>query len=525
MKQSHIVIHLPSLFLVRDFLYTPVWDEMARRGDARFTLLCNDPSSPKVINERHVPHISGARLWGPCAAFGRAVGKRGAIWRVAGKWVRFYQRIDMAYLDPSLVYRFAAVNDLSVYHVRKRRSHAEQERHRVFPEYRQGERVRFPFPRSSAMLKALYRLRHGRINPGAWSYRSLVSDLKPDLFVFSRLHYEWTPCLARALKQAGVPMVGNVGSWDHLTTKCPTPAGMSRYIVASRRMAVELTELHGIERRKVTQVGKVQMDIYKGSDAVIPRERFMESLGFSPDSKLVTFGTNATGLKEHEVSIARHLAEAFRAGRYGKASLLIRAHPQDKDWERDFNSLNCPPTVRCIKAAGFVSMAGRSAEDASADLVQLANLMRHSDVVIQSRGSLALDAIAFDTPVISLAFDGDLDRLPQDSFLHEYEYDHYAPIVKAEGTWMVGSYDALDRAIKNYLSDPGKHSEGRTRIRAEQIEPFDGSAGRRLVDSLVDWAKLPKQELLADADWDYAGLGDTHWARKQTCDVSSFITR
>ncbi len=523
MKRPHIVIHLPYIFSVRDFLFTDVWQEMACQQNARFTLLCNDVHSSELINERHVPHIAGMRLWGPRSAYGKSLGRGGAIWELLARWVNLYYACDVEYFDPSLAYRFAAVNRLSGYQVRKQRSLAEQERFRVFSEYRQGERAGFPMAKSRAVFKLLYWVRHGRLNVGNWCYRSLVRNLCPDLFVFGRLHYAWTPYLVRALKQSGVPMVGIVASWDHLTTKCPTPAGMSRYIVASRRMAEELSQLHGIEAVKIAQIGKVQMDIYRRPSTILPKQAFLQTLGVPADCRLVTFGTNATGLKEHEVSIARHLADAFRANRYGKVVLLIRAHPQDRNWGRDFAALECPPFVRCIKAAGFAGMSDRSSCDALADQVQLANLMHHSDVVIQSRGSLALDAIAFDTPVISIAFDGDLDREPRDSFGQEYEYEHYKPIVRAEGTWVVGSYRALDEAIHGYLADPGKFGSGRARIRSEQIEPFDGKAGRRLVDFIMKCAANPKQNMLASADCKYSGLGDTTWASRQVMDVSRFI--
>jgi CDP-glycerol glycerophosphotransferase (TagB/SpsB family) len=151
--------------------------------------------------------------------------------------------------------------------------------------------------------------------------------------------------------------------------------------------------------------------------------------------------------------------------------------------------------------------------------------MQHSDVVIQSRGSLALDAIAFDTPVMSLAFDGDLVRPPNDSFLLEYAFEHYKPLVEAEGTWMVGSYEVLDRAIQEYLSDPTVHSEGRRRIRDEHIVPLDGQASQRLVDYLVESARKAKEGTLPEGDWDYTGLGDVNWSSRQMCDVRDYVQK
>ncbi len=487
MRPLHIVIHLPYLFSVRDFLYTSVWDEMVACEDVRFTLLCNDARSPEVVNSRNIPHISAMRMWGPRSAFSRAHAKPKWRWLAIALWVRFYLWLDDVYLDHTLTYRFAAINGLASHLVRKQRSAAEQRRQQMFHEYRRGETAGRPFSRSQVMYRWLYKLRHGCFNIGSLCYEPLLRRLEPDLFVFGRLHYIWTPYIARALKKVGVPMVGIVSSWDHLTTKCPTPRGMSRYFVASARMVDELADLHGIARAKIARIGKVQMDVYTQPRAIKPREQFLASLAVPEDYKLVTFGTNASGLKEHEVSIARHLAGEFAAGRYGKSCLLLRAHPQDEAWQRDFAALSSFPAVISIKASSFVDGASADA-GGTGDQEFLANLMRHSDVVIQSRGSLALDAIAFDTPVISVAFDGDLNRAPEDSFLREYEYEHYKPIVRAEGTWMVGSYDALTHAIETYLAHPEEHAGGRERIRREQLETLDGQSGRRMVEQLIDAA-------------------------------------
>jgi len=267
----------------------------------------------------------------------------------------------------------------------------------------------------------------------------------------------------------------------------------------------------------------VQMDMYTDPSVFSSRCDFLKELGVPADHRLVTFGTNTIGLKEHEVSIAQELSKDFANGRYGKATLLLRTHPQDVNWERDFLYLARPPWVVCLSACSFGSRATNSISHGGDDLILLANLMKHSDVVIQSRGSLALDAIAFDTPVISLAFDGDLVRAPNDSFLLEYGFEHYKPLVAAQGTWMVGSYRALDQAIREYLRDPAIHSEGRRVIRDEHIEPLDGEASRRLVDYLVESATKARAGTLPEGDWDYTGLGDVTWSSRQTCDIRDYV--
>lgn len=518
-----IAISLPYLFSVRDFLFTPVWEEMAKRNEAHFFLLCRSVEVNKLVSQRTCSNITFLEF-PPLSNNGqKSRAKKILRWSLKGQiWPRLLRRFDVSYINKTLMYRFAALNDLSHYRIRRGKSRQERRRQQVFYDYGGGEAVGFPFPKSRVIFRLLYKLR-GFLNFAVKDEIVLLQNLKPDLFVFGRLHLHSTAYWARHLRRLVIPMIGIVSSWDHPTTKGATPRGMSGYIVASRRMVEEMSALHGVQRAKIYQVGKVQMDVYMNRSTCSRREDFLKGLGIPSGHRLVIFGTNTTGLKEHEVSIAQKLAKDFINGRYGKATLLLRTHPQDVNWERDFLSLARPPSVICMDASSFGSRATDSILHGRDDLVFLANLMKHSDVAIQSRGSLALDAIAFDTPVISLAFDGDLERTAKDSFLMEYGFEHYKPLVAAEGTWMVGSYEALDQAIREYLRDPAIHREGRRLIRDEHIEPLDGKASQRLVDYLVESAKKAREGTLPEGDWGHTGLGDVTWASRQTCDVRDYV--
>jgi len=519
-----IAITLPYLFSVRDFLFTPVWEEMAKRSDVDFLFLHNDAETVRLISERGCPNISvpARPATNPPKSFLKRILRRDLAARL---WMPRFRWLDKKYLYDSLSYRFAVLNSLSHYRIRRGKSPEERKRQQVFFIYRKGDSVGRPFPGSRALFRFLYELRHGFLNVASRDDIAFLQNLKPDLFVFGRLQFPVTAHWGRVLRHLGIPMIGIVSSWDHPTIQGPLSRGMSGYVVASRRMADEICDLHGIDRARICQVGKVQMDRYLNPAIFGSREDFFKEIGVPSEHHLVTFGTNTTGLKEHEVSIARKLSEDFINGVYGKATLLLRTHPQDVNWERDFLSLAKPPWVLCFSASSFGNRKTDSLSGGQDDQVILANLMKHSDIVIQSRGSMALDAIAFDTPVISLAFDGDLVRTPKDSFLLEYEYEHYKPLVTARGTWMVGSYEELDRAIRGYLDDPTIHAEGRKIIREEHIEPLDGKASRRLVDYLVKSARKAREGILPNGDWGHTGLGDVTWASRQICNVQDYVQK
>jgi hypothetical protein len=527
MQSLKIAILLGYHFSVRDFLFTPVWQEMAKRTNIVFYLLGGDPNLKSVVEGReckNIKFIDNNSIHDEIGLSPVALPFRLKS-ALVKRWRKYFACLDDEYMFDSLMYRFVVVNRLSHYNIRRKKSREEQKRLQIFTNYKKGERAGALFPESRFLYKLLYELRHSSLLIPTDEDIEQIRALNLDLFVFSRVHLKNTAYWAQVMRRLGIPMVGIVASWDHPTVQGPTPRGMSAYVVASRRMAQEMSELHGIKSERIFQIGKVQMDVFKDPSRLKPKDVFFRELGIPVENCLITFGTNTTGLKEHEISIAKKLAADFVSGKYGKATLLIRTHPQDVNWKRDFQSSEHKPTVICLDGASFGARGWNDLYQEVEDITFLANLMNHSSVVIQSRGSLALDAISFDTPVISLAFDGDLDRIDADSFVWEYCYEHYKPLVAAEGMWMVGSYGALERAIKGYIADPSMHADGRERIRLQHLEPLDGCASARLINLLIECAEKARKRTLPLGDWAYPGFGDLGWAGRQWIDIDKYIDK
>jgi hypothetical protein len=508
--QKTALISLPYHFSVRNFLYTPVLENMARHPHVRFVLVsagAQDGQFVRSCGHRNIVHELMAPAWDR-PEYQQCRRDHGIGARLSRVLYRYWTRFDEKYLFDSLTYRFNHLMGLACLRFRQAMS-AEQQRLEVAFSNFAPSRIGRPFLDSPSMFSFLFALRYSRMVPSRdpwveflyWAYR-------PDVLVLSRLQFKtgvW-PFLASAKKRR-VPVIGVIQSWDQPTTKGPFPPGVNTYVVGSRAMSRALEQYHGVPCDRIRTVGHVYTDNYLLREFRSEREDFLSRMGLPMDGTLVTFCTNTLTLKAHEVSIARYMAQKVSGGAYGaRCTLFIRPHPQDTKWETDFASMHAPPHIVVSRGSGFGYYPDDSKKNAMEDTRFLTNLMRHSAVVINTGSSVALDAIAFDTPVICLGFDGDRTPAEPDRVIVRYEWEHLRSLLVSGGIWLVRSYAELDQAVAAYLANPRLHAEGRKQTRQDHLEPLDGRASERMVDLIVDYAhgRIPDDQALGH--WEHRGL-------------------
>jgi hypothetical protein len=153
-------------------------------------------------------------------------------------------------------------------------------------------------------------------------------------------------------------------------------------------------------------------------------------------------------------------------------TLMIRPHPKDNKWESRFRD-----------ALDFDHVVIEPSEWGR--LEHLSDLMRHADVVVASQGSITMDAVAQDTCVINVCFDGDLDVPENESVRQWYLMDHYRSVMETGGVWLVNDFEELDEALIAYLERPEIKAAERERLREIQLEPMDGSASKRIASAIT----------------------------------------
>ncbi len=472
-RSKRIVIVLPTMFAVRYILETQVLTQLAAQPELEVTILTPFAEDEERIaalkrdrfkwNNIHRPRFEGSPV---PKSFSEKFKK---FLYVAGLWW-FRRRMGFG----MLAYRFNHIHQFAA-HCRK----IHMNRARRIREARAGNYLDwwlgFPFPLSRKIYDKLYHLYYS-----PWDYDTKIEGLfdtfKPDLLVFSYLQDPSARNYLRAAQSRNIPITAIIGSWDRLTTKGPLAPGVDQYVVQSQVMRDELIRHHNIAEQQIYVAGWPQMDEYKDESILLPREQFLNSIGVPLDHKLIVFGANSPRLGVHEISIVEHLARRIKEKSFPpKCTLLVRPHPKDKTWQERFGVFQTPPEIIVQPAE-----TGR--------LEYLANLLHHTDVMIASQGSITLDAIAQDTCVVNIAFDGNVKVDYHESIERWYEIDHFLPVVNSGATSIVKSFEEMDAAISHYLDDPSLHAAERERLRQEELEPFDGKASLRLATLIADAA-------------------------------------
>lgn len=489
-KEPTVLIFLLDIFSARNFLFTPLWEHLKAARDANYVMVSSSPTHGKFVEKENLTHICWEMMGYPpefiikevysilnklsLSALRQTVqaGLDGVITRILRE------------LHVRILFRFNHIKGFRTHQLKLNLSREER-----YKQYGELEYLGWPMSGNNVLFNLLYQLYTSLWWPSPRWLTLLFQTYRPQLAVIAFPQTVQGFQINLEAQRNKVPVIAYINSWDQPTTKGPIPPGIKQYMVWNEQMKKELIEYHDVKEEKISVVGAAQLDLYYHQrDMEMTREDFFRCLRVDPKRKLIVYGTYNTRLGPDEPAVAWHVAEKVDCGFYSKpAALIIRPHPKDKKWQSRFGKLEQFENVYVRRSSNFgKDQDGEVHKRAQNDLKELVNLMRHADIVLNGAGTLTLDAIAFDTCVINVGFDGDRNLSYDKSVLFRYEYDHYRKIVGAKGTILVKSYAELDRAINDYITEPQLDNHGRKKIREDFLHPFDGSAGLRIIKKILE---------------------------------------
>lgn len=322
------------------------------------------------------------------------------------------------------------------------------------------------------------------------AYRSpkisrLYDAYEPDAVLFTKL-FSTNIHMIKEAKKRGIKTICFLEAWDNLSSKGPLSVIPDALLVWNEFMKQEAVEYHAFPPDRIHVVGIPQFDIYKDPSKFSARKEFFERHGLDPALKLITYGVAAGEIAPEEPQVIELLYQAVRSGRIeSPAQILVRLHPQTRGkYLETYRRFKGRPRI-AVQQAGRVARIQDGWDPSWEDMIRLSETMYYSDVVLNVASTISLDAIAFDTPVIGVGFEGGEKRDYLHSYRRYYDYTHMNRIVRSGGLRVVCSLEEMIEAVNQYLKDPSLDGAGRARVQREQFYRLDGQAGRRAAQAIV----------------------------------------
>lgn len=316
---------------------------------------------------------------------------------------------------------------------------------------------------------------------------SKFAELDIKCFISTLVTGDTEVAMMKAAKRLSIPTIGFPKSWDNLS-KHGLRVKPDVLVVWNEFMREQAVQFHNYDPDMVTVVGIPQFDRYVDKSVIKSRKEFCEQYGLKPERKIILFGSEGK-LFPSDKDVAEVIAKLINEDDFDVPSqLLIRPHYGYKNDEEKFTESQQLGNV-VVDLFNNPSKNLRDQWDYSFEFAdRFINCLYHADVLVNTASTLTLDAMAFDKPVVNVAFDG-WKKLPYSKSIERwYETHYYRKVLSYEATWYVRSPEELRSAINKIFDKPSLKSEERAKLRNDFCYRLDGQSGQRFanfVDSVI----------------------------------------
>jgi hypothetical protein len=289
----------------------------------------------------------------------------------------------------------------------------------------------------------------------------VVSNVQPRVVV---------PFLVAA-RRLRIPIAAHVASWDHTVGKGVIAPFCDVYIVQNETMRGDLIRYHEIPPERIVVTGWPQTDVYwrrrprKDFDAVI------REYGLDPALPIVVVMGNTPTNTPYEGRFVERVVRWWEGEGRGRMSLLFRPHPRDRAWRDRFSVALSTPGVH-VQEPSFT------------DIDVLATILQHADCVVANAGTILLEAIVNDRPVVCVLYDEGAP--PGESWaMKNVIGEHYRELATSSAFYRAEAFEDVVSGIERSLLQPAELAWERKRVVAEIVGEVDGRAAERVVAAVA----------------------------------------
>lgn len=316
--------------------------------------------------------------------------------------------------------------------------------------------------------------------------KELINIYKPSLIFATNIMEDEDVTLVKVAKKEGIKTISMPKSWDNISKRY-FRIKSDKVIVWSNFMKEQMVKLQDYKPSEVEIVGVPQFDYYIDKTKIESRESFCKRLNLDHNKKIIFFGSEGK-LIPSDKNIAEVIYDFIRKKLLDKdCRLLIRPHFGYRDdeykFKRLFNKKDVVVDMNFKRSFGFNDRWDYSKEQ----MYHFLNSLFHSNIIITTCSTLALDAAALHKPSILIKFDG-FEKMPiYKSARRFYTTDYFSKVLEFKAALETHNISELKNSINKLLNNPDLLNERQKKLRDYFCFKVDGKAGRRLFNIINDY--------------------------------------
>ncbi len=312
-------------------------------------------------------------------------------------------------------------------------------------------------------------------------YLQKLKELEPHFLLFTNPMYRHEIPLFMAAKKLGLKNAGLLRSWDnlHLGLKFFP----DKLLVWNEVNAKEAVGLMRYKREQVEIIGPCQMDPYFKAENVWTREAFCKRMHLDPTRPILTLATIGKLVQGYDENyIADQLVSLLQSKQIpGDPQLIIRLHPVSR--YEEFLRYQDFPFVRISHITGHIPTLGWTMTQK--EIIEVANLLKHSNVLLSPGSTITIEAAIFNTPTIFPIYHHYQPALGT-YFYNTILKMHHKRLQELDLVPFINKQEDLLPAILRCLHEPEWYSEQREQLVKDYLHLTDGESTKRLVAFILN---------------------------------------
>lgn len=458
-KAAHVVAIIPRGEVVRNFVYTGCFKELAKQS--KLSLLSVD-------------------LGSDIDAVLRATSKQVyALEEIEEKWIVRFQREILDVAHGRWLWSAAARERW-----RLRDSEAKTIRQKAVRLAKKSIGIPFAHQTGLDILSRSERL-SSYLLKSTEQYLDLYRQIKPSLvFNGSHIHSRNAIQAVQAAQWLGIPTATFVFSWDNLTSQGRITLPYDYFLVWNESIKRQLVTMYSwIDPDNVFVTGTPQFDFHFREEFYLSRDEYCAKIGADVERPIVFYATGMANHMPGEPEIVEAIADMLADSSTfpDRPQLLVRVYAKDKTGRFD-ELKRRRPDILFPQVAWNTSWLTPKSEDSG----MLVNAIRHCSLGINVASTLSLELCMFDKPVINVAFNPPSVSTEVLSYSDYYEFDHYKPVVDSGAVSVGRTPEEMKGMMAKYLGDPGLQRKERRDLMDHMFgDTLDGASSSRVAQVLV----------------------------------------